>query len=432
MPAQRRTNSREPAADGETLEAYLKAHNPFRSQTELAEKAGIKQSVLSGAVGDRALSVAATLKVARALCAADPAKLEETARTIYRLANNGKELRASELSVMSSAADRVELREKIRVAYVSSDPFVRQETGRVSGFAVDVWSHLASLMGIANQDPSVQDLKDVPQKLADQEVDIVVTALLPTYGRRRRIAFSRPLPYLGIPLSAIVKTSFQQSFPGKSGFSAGILLEGSTDRRVLGLFEGAKLLLVRGEVATEFVEAFFDSDIKNHLMGQALEYADSLDPSKIAQTIDEKDVDLFVADVGTCKAVLEKRGVQGKYQAVGESRGEEKHSLLAPVRFGKHRFAQLGLYRIAFGLPKADEPWQQLVDKAFDALMTEGIRSLLALYRKYIDGDARGDSFLPFLIEDDDTIQSSMVKLHFQPLIRRALQLRDKRKGTSA
>ena len=53
-------------------------------------------------------------------------------------------------------------------------------------------------------------------------------------------------------------------------------------------------------------------------------------------------------------------------------------------------------------------------------LRSEGIRSLLSLYRDYLDLDKHGDSFKPFLLPTDDSVQSHVARSYFErlPMIR--------------
>jgi hypothetical protein len=49
-----------------------------------------------------------------------------------------------------------------------------------------------------------------------------------------------------------------------------------------------------------------------------------------------------------------------------------------------------------------------MIDDAFECLMSEGIRSMLSLYREYLDQP--GNAFRPFLIPEDDTVTSQFAR----------------------
>jgi hypothetical protein len=125
----------------------------------------------------------------------------------------------------------------------------------------------------------------------------------------------------------------------------------------------------------------------------------------------EQNADLLVADVSTCQSLMAQAEIRERYRPLKEA----KHTALLPsLKMGEQEYARLALYRIAFGLSRDDHEWKQMIDEAFECLMSEGIRSLLSLYREYVD---RASAFRSFLIPDDDTVASQLVRSHFEGLI---------------
>jgi|ERR1017187_632114 ABC-type amino acid transport substrate-binding protein len=180
-----------------------------RNQTELALSAGIQQSAISMALRwaeskgqkGRPISRQAALSLAKVLCP-DGHQVKPFADKLFQRFNPpGRKLRSVDLAKIGSVADLVRMGQRIRVAYVESAPFVTKDGPNYRGFAFDVWRHLASLMKI-DEDPRhpAVDFRNMGDVLAERGCDIIVTALLPTFGRRAFMSFSRPLPYLGIPL----------------------------------------------------------------------------------------------------------------------------------------------------------------------------------------------------------------------------------------
>jgi hypothetical protein len=236
--------------------------------------------------------------------------------------------------------------------------------------------------------------------------------------RRARL---RPLALNVVILSGLVKRTFENGLvkDPEGEFYAHHLLGASRDELKLEEFITKKLLLVKGEAGEEFVKACFANEIEKNLRRNQ-EWAEELTPSALARTIVAKEIDLFIADVGSCKAVLDEPEVRREYRPLRDPKDSLLSTMLPAVKLGKHEFAQLGVYRICFGLPRLDKDWTGLIDQAFDSLMTEGIRSLLSLYLDYIKHDIDRDSFIPFLLDEDDTVQSSVVRAHFDPLIKYA------------
>ena len=323
-----------------------------------------------------------------------------------------------------SVVTKIGLGKKVNVGIAVSEPFVTfVKTDAKRGFAVELFDHLANLMGILDAPRETLEFKDLRGALKSGKFDIVVTAVLPTFDRTKYMSFSRPLPYLGIPLSAIVRTGLCH----ESGvdLEADHLLSPGEDV-LKRLPADLRLLLVKGEAGDEFTQAFLDADLKDKLKPQRV---DDLQPAILAETLLKQRIDLFIADVGTCHAVLSVPAVSRSYKPIAES--EQTAKILPPIELGANRFPRLAVYRIAFGLKKDDIQWKQMVDQAFDSMMTEGIRALLSLYRKYLARDTERNSFVPFLMPDDDTVQPIIAREAFEslPEIRTLRAEKEKRWG---
>jgi len=384
-----------------------------RTIADLVEAARVPPSSVSMVIsGKRSLRSDVAERLAAALCEDD----SERKRLVKKLVEQGQKAPRSDEEPKprqrdrrkESVVERVRMGHRIKVGLIVSEPFVKAD--EEAGFAVDLFRHLASLMRIKYK-PDTLQLKDLERRLASGEFDIIVTALLPTFRRHTFMRFSRPFPYLGIPLSGLVSCTFEEKLKAAGmEFHAQHLLN-HPSKELLIQVSGAKLMLVRGEAGEEFAEAFFSSK----LMGQfkLVESPEDLAPANLLEAMVAESADLFVADVGTCRSVMEQREASKSYTPLKES---EQTEIMSPLQMGAQKYAKLALYRIAFGLPKGDDQWKRMIDDAFEYLMSEGIRSLLSLYRDYLDLDKQGDSFKPFLLPTDDSVQSHVARSYFEKL----------------
>jgi len=324
-----------------------------------------------------------------------------------------------------SVVARVQKGEGINVGVVVCEPFINAD-GQ-SGFAADLFRRLASLMQVNISRWELLQLNELEQRLGlAREFDIIVTNLLPTFRRRGFMSFSRPFPHLGVPLSGLVSSALLAKLVNSNIELNVEHLLNEPGPELGRLLRGTRIFLVKGEAGEEFTEAFFNTKLLASFK-RIPSLGDDLAPRQLMKRIIDEGVDIFVADVSTCRAVMDVPGVRGLYQPLRDS---PDVPFLQPLRMGKEEYSRLALYRIAFGLPKGDHEWKQMVDEAFDCLMSEGIRSLLSLYREYLERDPF--SFSPFLIPEDDTVTSHLVSGHFRGLFSgtgawspRALEVRE-------
>lgn len=176
-------------------------------------------------------------------------------------------------------------------------------------------------------------------------------------------------------------------------------------------------MLVEGEAGEEFYGAFSSPDLRHQLT--PVKNPRDLTPSNLLEHMISQKADVFISDVGTCRSILDRPKAAEAYHPLQES--DSLSEVIPPIEMGapgtvKYRFPQLAVYRIAFGLPRNDPDWKRMIDNGFECLMSEGIGSLLTLYRKYIKRDKNCEFFRPFLLSTDDSVQSTQTKLHFESL----------------
>ncbi|MGA3028271.1 MAG: transporter substrate-binding domain-containing protein [Bryobacteraceae bacterium] len=385
-----------------------------RTVADLVRAARVPASAVSMVIsGQRSLRSDVAERLGHVMCD----DIGERSRLIERLVRDGRKpiwsggtpKVRSRPDHRPSVVDRMRRGEGINVGVIVCEPFVNAD-GR-SGFAIDLFHRLASLMGIQIARWERLQLKELERRLGViHEFDVIVSNLLPTFRRRTFMAFSRPLPYLGVPLSGIVSVALEEKFKAaRLAFDVEHLLT-SPSSEPTRLLRGSRVMLIKGEAGEEFAEAFFNQKIVD-LLQRVPNLTDDLAPKQLAKSMIEQNADLLVADVSTCQSLMAQAEIRERYRPLKEA----KHTALLPsLKMGEQEYARLALYRIAFGLSRDDHEWKQMIDEAFECLMSEGIRSLLSLYREYVD---RASAFRSFLIPDDDTVASQLVRSHFEGLI---------------
>jgi Bacterial extracellular solute-binding proteins, family 3 len=389
----------------------------LRTVADVVHAAGLSASAVSMVIsGQRSLSPDVAERLGEVLCES----LADRKRLVKRLLEEGRKpvsdtgvepSRRVRTKRRESVVERIRRGEGIKVGFIVCEPFVNADGE--SGFAIDLFGRLAELMQIDVLKREKLQLKELERRLGTaHEFDIIVTNLLPTFRRYNFMAFSRPFPYLGVPLSGLVSKSLEHKLKGKNiTFNAEHLLS-PPSQELTRQIRGARIMLIRGEAGKEFAEAFFNPGLMG-LLERIPSLADDLAPKRLAKDLLSENIDLFIADVSTCRSVLDQPEMRERYAPLRES---EDVPILQPLEMGDEKYSQLALYRIAFGLPNGDEEWRRMVDHALECLMSEGIRSLLSLYREYLERE--GDSFSPFLISHDDTV-SSELGIHFESLFKR-------------
>jgi ABC-type amino acid transport substrate-binding protein len=384
----------------------------LRTTTDLVRAAKVPPASISMVVsGQRSLRSDVAERVAHVLCEgnSDRKKLQKQLQEAGQRpgTSDAQSQPRHRVSRPRSVVDRIRQGDPINVGFIVSEPFVRADIK--AGFAVDLFRHLAKLMDLKAREDELQ-FKDLEDKLATGECDLVVSAVLPTFRRLAFMEFSRPFPYLGIPLSGLVSRKLEERLrASKITLYAGDLLSHPSDRWLSNL-SGANLMYVQGEAGEEFTESFFDDRVRGKF--NLIKSPADLAPANLFHEMIDTGADLFIADVGTCRAIMKQRDAPSRYSSLKESR---EGDVLGPILFGKEHYARLAVYRIAFGLPKSDQVWKETVDRAFDCLMSEGVRSLLSLYQEYLEPE-HDDSFRPFLMPFDETVRSHLARSAFERL----------------
>jgi len=230
------------------------------------------------------------------------------------------------------------------------------------------------------------------------EFDIVVSALLPTFGRRAYMSFSTPFPYLRVPLSAVVRHGIKVD---QRDLNLRDVL-GWTSATAAGLKEVGKILLVRGEVGDEFVSTFLPGVDRTN--PSQVELVDTLDPNMLYErlTSPEKEAPrLLLADMATCINVCNRDPKRTKVKPLAKAFEDSDGQ---PKVEAHREFPVLAQYPIAFGFSKGDEPWKDFINLAMDSLMSEGVMIVYTLFERYLK-NARDVVFKDFILPDDDQVQ---------------------------
>lgn len=292
----------------------------------------------------------------------------------------------------SSVADRVRMNGTVVGGIVVSEPFVHPSQAGGGGFAIELFRLLARFLGA---DPLEQPVSfaDLKASLQSNKIDLVITALLPTHRRSEFMSFSRPLPFLRVSLSALVRKTLHP-LPRVDNLLAG---DGES-------LKSARLMLVEGEAGEEYARILFNQDFRRRLEA---ENRITLVPGRSSKDVAEGLLkqDLLVADVATCHAVMGQPGIPTNFEPMTDKDG-------APaLKLGTKKYPSLASYPIVFGFKKQDESWKQAIGAAFEGMLGEGIRGLTSLYRKCLD--IPRDSIAPYLVGKDDTV-SNIARLFFE------------------
>jgi ABC-type amino acid transport substrate-binding protein len=388
------------------------ANSRWPTEYKLARDARVHVSTISMVKsGKRDLSQAVAIRLAKSLASDGTEWAALAPRLLTAGRRPGKTAKSATRSPLrwhaGSVADRVLRERRIQAGVIISSPFV---TGEKQGFAVEFFHYLARVMGL-EYGTTPLSFGGMKEALDSDKIDIIVTALLPTYQRSTFMSFTPPLPYLRVPLGGLCRNKTQWK-----DFEAGHLISEPTKT-----FRGAKLLLVKGEAGEEFANAFLHSDVMAQIKAGKglLEEVKQLAPAELAARLYREDVDFLIADLATCKAVLDELGGYSKenpYAPLIDS------SAVLPTLEGDEQFAQLASYPVVFGLKKGDPEWQEMLRNAFTYLMTEGIRSVIALYRKYDKGWPNFNWYFRKKFDGRDEEIPSLTRSYFEDSFRPKLE----------
>ena len=368
------------------------------TNADLAKAAKLAPSTVSMILsGVRAPSVKVTARLARALC---PPEQSLESFTSELLALVGHDPAATAYTrVSETIGERVERTGEIRAVYVASDPFV---DANLEGFSVELFEYIARLLRkrVVKTSCRISELKGVLER---GEADVAVSAILPTFQRQSYMWFSNPLPYLRVPLSALVRknTTVESGAP----LTVEHVLNWTSGRYVDGL-GNIKILLVEEEVGHDFVKTFLKS-----VRPKDLEVVKTLVPEELYRRFSsDPKPDLLLADMATCAAIYELS--QGDLEPLPDNSPIAK---LIQRELAHSQFPVLALYPITFGLPMDDRDWRDTINRALGYLMSEGVRILLSLYDRYL---ARAE-FRDFCVGDDELVASKPLQQMFKVVFER-------------
>jgi len=369
----------------------------FSTDVDLAKAANIAPSTLSMIFkGDRAPSAKVVMRLAKAIC--PPVKpLDQFTKKMLKLAGYDSAA-ASFIAASESRVERILRTKEVRAAYISNKPFVIDAD---FGFATELFKHIANLMDVSHINWSRRKLSELKNIIEGDEADIIVSAVLPTFQRSSYMWFSKPFPYLRIPLSAIVQED--------KALTVKHVIE-LRNKRPNGL-DDIKILLIEGEVGDEFARAFLKGLAENPGMVERIE---SLEAKELYETL-TNDPHLLLADMATCMNVCEFSKTK-KLKFVPLPEDVEDKELSAVLSHGNpnRSYPRLASYPITFGLPKDDKPWKEMIDNALDSMMHEGARVLLALYQDYL----KDKQFASFFVQEDELIASEPIRRMFVDLFK--------------
>jgi polar amino acid transport system substrate-binding protein len=86
----------------------------------------------------------------------------------------------------------------VRVGTFALAPFVMDQSGRVSGFSIDLWTEIAARLHLQSQYEDAPDVKALFQKLRMGQADIAVSGLFYSVERDREFDFSYPIMEAGL------------------------------------------------------------------------------------------------------------------------------------------------------------------------------------------------------------------------------------------
>jgi len=229
------------------------------------------------------------------------------------------------------------------------------------------------------------------------EYDIVVSAVLHTFGREAAMAFSAPFPFLRVPLSAIARRDerLQQ-------LTVRMLVDWAALSRADAMLGGLRFLLVEGEVGDEFARTFLSR--AGHR--PSIHRVKTLEPSVLLDELRHRDI--LIADMATCAAVLAID--PAAVHAVSADPQDAINAVIVSPD-GYRGLSVLALYPLCFALPPHQSEWKTMVDAAMRSLLLEGLRPLSYLYQRYRDSPYYLHRFAH---ADDEEVRSEVVRRVFR------------------
>jgi hypothetical protein len=384
------------------LEKYKEAAG-FPTWGRVAAKAGVPPSTITAIREKGTMSVRVARLIAKALCPPDR-NLREFTAELFAVANIDADRLGAE-----SIADRVRRTRTIRAGYVVSEPFVMTpDPGQREphGFAVELFADIAALLGATvDYAPAPIKLGEIASTLESGDCDVVVSAVLRTFARERVMSFSRPLPFLRVPLSAISRRSTDLEHLSVRG-----LVDWAARSRSDARLRAVRMLLVESEVGEEFFGAF----IARSGHRPDVQRVRTLEPSVLLQQLLQRDV--LIADMATCAAVMALD--PAAVQAVKSDPEDAAIDAAFAHRDGDGGLSTLALYPISFGLPRHQDDWQAMIDGAMESLLLEGLRPLVYLYQRYLDDSSH---LRRFVRADDEDVRSAQVRDIFRSVFERPI-----------
>lgn len=416
----------------DTLAAFITRYSyqrGFRTSAELAKEAGIAPSTLSAILAEKVRRPSAKVlaRIARVLCPPEAAPAEfanEMLKCAGRERATTREQAIEGFRLIDiSVAQRVEQTRKLRVGLVNNFPFShRKQTKKgwvEAGLAVELVRYIARIMRaepvfVPPPSEGIYDFKDLPKIFIDNKVDIVASGVIPTFERRRNMDFSRNIPYLYIPLTAIARADIQPPISVREILSWS---DSTSNPRLSQL----RWLFVEGEAGHDFADAFLQG---LPFGDDRTQCASSLDPKALydllTRTIDPYDI--FVADSATCSNILA-YDTHGQLTALSDDIREDP-SAPETIR-GTKNLPLLAHCQIALALPPKQPEWKQRVDQAMNSLYAEGLRAALTIYHIHT-APPNGTLFHAFSTRHQD-ISDRYIHNHFRELWRRVNKAHDER-----
>lgn len=366
---------------GPTIRSFFKQSYEARKSrdgvtyAELAKETGIAPSTLTTILGEtdtrpKVPTTRVVVRLARALCPQDRELIEFTEEALAK-AGRPQIDRDSEL-LNENVLERVVRSGKVRYALIRSEPFAYLDSRkRPAGFAWDVFQLLCNLMDLQAVPVSGESLTfaELPNALSSGKVDVVVSGVVPTFRRRQQMEFSRPFPYVSLPVSAVRH-------------------QASDVRTVKDLLTSTawtdQLLLVEDEVGHDFARTLVRQAVSwdDEERTARIKLAKSLDSRKLADQLLATDGPrVLLADLETCSRVLGKGG--DVLTALDGPDSDEVDRALRVRSAAGLGLRDLGEYGIAFALPRYEVEWLNHFNLAFDSLLSEGLRALLGIYAKW-------------------------------------------------
>jgi hypothetical protein len=341
------------------------------------------------------MSVKVAKQLAEALRPADR-NLREFTAELFTIAKLDPERLGTE-----SIADRVKRTRTIRAGYIVSEPFVmtpdRNQRDPI-GFAVELFAAVAAQLSVNVQYAPVPiEFGGLPSALASGEYDVVVSAVLHTFGREAMMAFSAPFPFLRVPLSAIARQG-----DGLERLTVRKLVDWAALSHADAMLAALRFLLVEGEVGDEFARTFLSRAGRR----PNIHRVKTLEPSVLLDELRKRDI--LIADMATCAAVMaiDPAGLQ----AVAADQHDVINAVIAAP--GDYRgLSALALYPLCFALPPHQAEWKAMVDAAMRSLLLEGLRPLSYLYQRYRDWPHH---LHRFSYADDEEVRSEVVRQVFR------------------